>query len=173
LQPGGTLMMSVPAWRRRFGPSDTKVGHYRRYDRSDVLGLLERTGFVDVRVLIYGFPVGYALQPIWNALAKRSEASASVAERTSASGRWIQPPLWLGWAPQLLSLPFRRMQRLLVNTNLGTGFVAIARRPDGDTSANRIASRPSNWCGALSNDSNIHLNPMVRGHKATRRSCTT
>ncbi len=90
---------------------------------------LVRAGFGDVRLLAYGFPLGYALQPMWNLLARRSDASASVAERTSASGRWIQPPLLLGWAWQLLSLPFRLIQRPLVGTDLGTGFVAVARRP--------------------------------------------
>src|SRR6266852_2418415 len=56
LRPGGVLMISVPAWQRRFGASDSKVGHYRRYDRHDLVGLLESAGFGDVRLLIYGFP---------------------------------------------------------------------------------------------------------------------
>jgi SAM-dependent methyltransferase len=130
LRPGGALIISVPAWQRRFGPSDAKVGHYRRYDRRELVGLLDRTGFVDVRLLAYGFPLGYVLQPIWNFLARRTDSSGSIAERTSASGRWIQPPFWLGWAWQPISFPFRVIQRPFIGTNVGTGFVAVARTSD-------------------------------------------
>jgi SAM-dependent methyltransferase len=135
LRPGGALIISVPAWQRRFGPSDRKVGHLRRYDRSHLVSLLGEAGFVHVRLLTYGFPVGYLLQPAWNLLARRADPSTSVAERTSSSGRWIQPPLWLAWAWQLISLPFRLIQRPFVNSDLGTGFVAVAQRSDADQPA--------------------------------------
>jgi SAM-dependent methyltransferase len=129
LRPGGTILISVPAWQRRYGPSDARVGHYRRYDKVQLLEVLSRAGFRDVRILTYGFPLGYALEASWDVLARRRQDAGSTADRTAQSGRWMQPPAWLGWASRLVSLPFRLIQRGFVLTDLGTGFVALARRP--------------------------------------------
>jgi SAM-dependent methyltransferase len=125
---GGWLMISVPAGSDRYGPSDAKVGHFRRYDHGDLAALLRRTGFGDERLIKYGFPLGNLLHAIWNFLAGRSRASQSVAARTSASGRWLQPPEVLGIAWEIGSLPFRLAQRPFTQLGLGTGFVAVARR---------------------------------------------
>src|SRR5262249_52808029 len=40
LAPGGSLVVSVPAGRARFGPSDARQGHFRRYDREDLVSAL-------------------------------------------------------------------------------------------------------------------------------------
>jgi SAM-dependent methyltransferase len=143
LRPGGTLLISVPAWQRRFGPSDARVGHHRRYDRDQLRDLLVRSGYQDVRIFIYGFPLGYALEAAWDVVARSQRDSGSTQDRTSESGRWIQPPAWFGWAPELVSLPFRIIQRAFVRTDLGTGFVAMACKPPSDrdsTDAAQVAS---------------------------------
>jgi SAM-dependent methyltransferase len=132
LRPGATLLISVPAWQRRFGPSDARVGHHRRYDRNQLRDLLLRSGYEEVRIFIYGFPLGYALEAAWDVVARLQRDSGSIQDRTSESGRWIQPPAWFGWAPELLSLPFRIVQRAFVRTDLGTGFVAMACKPPVD-----------------------------------------
>src|SRR5262249_11748975 len=104
LDPGCTLLISVPAWQRRFGPSDARVGPHRRYDRDQLRELLLRSGFEDIRILVYGFPLGYLLEAAWDVVARRQRDPGSIQKRTSGSGRWIQAPPWLGWAPQLISL---------------------------------------------------------------------
>ena len=75
----------------------------------------------------YGFPVGYALESGRNLIAKRSRRGGSIVERTSASGRWLQPSNRMGWATQATA-PFRVLQRPFENTELGTGLVVLARR---------------------------------------------
>lgn len=45
LRPGGRLLAYVPAFEVLFTSMDRKVGHYRRYRRSELVGLLTRTGF--------------------------------------------------------------------------------------------------------------------------------
>ena len=42
LVPGGTLLITVPAVSRLYGPKDVAIGHYRRYDRDQLASLLER-----------------------------------------------------------------------------------------------------------------------------------
>ena len=130
VRPGGRLLISVPASQSRFGPFDRRVGHWRRYDPDDLETVLARAGFRDVRVAPYGFPLGNVLNWIWNLLARRATLDASMADRTAQSGRWFQPRESFGIATQALSLPFRLIQRPFARLGLGTGLVALARRPD-------------------------------------------
>jgi len=54
LQPGGTLLASVPAYQWAWSSFDVKAGHYRRYTRRGFVALLRRHGF-DVRRATYAF----------------------------------------------------------------------------------------------------------------------
>ena len=128
LRTGGTLLISVPAWRRLWGSSDSAVGHLRRYDRDDLVAVLEQAGLDQVRVLTYGFPLGYALHSAWDLAASRRR-ERPLEERTAQSGRWFQPRQALSPVTRAASFPFRVVQRPFATTDLGTGFVATARRP--------------------------------------------
>ena len=128
LRPGGWLLVSVPAGQDRFSAADRKVGHYRRYDRGDIAGLLTAAGLIEVSVVTYGFPAGYALVAGRNVLARRHEVGGSMSDRTAASGRWLQPPDWAAPATHLLAAPLRLAQRPFGSSRLGTGLVALARR---------------------------------------------
>jgi SAM-dependent methyltransferase len=129
IRPGGWLLLSVPAGRHRIGAADRKAGHYRRYDRSDMAALLARAGLVDPSLVMYGFPAGYVLEAGRNVLARHLEAADSMSDRTAASGRWLQPPDWAAPLTRALAAPFRLLQRPFGASNLGTGLVALGRRP--------------------------------------------
>lgn len=45
LAPGGQLIVLVPAFQFLFGKRDLAAGHYRRYGRRQLIGVLERAGF--------------------------------------------------------------------------------------------------------------------------------
>jgi SAM-dependent methyltransferase len=45
LAPGGRLLLLVPAERYLYGTLDRALGHYRRYERRPLRGLLVRSGF--------------------------------------------------------------------------------------------------------------------------------
>jgi glycosyltransferase involved in cell wall biosynthesis/phospholipid N-methyltransferase len=45
LPAGGRLVLVVPALKRLFGEIDKQVGHYRRYERSEIKDKLQRAGF--------------------------------------------------------------------------------------------------------------------------------
>jgi SAM-dependent methyltransferase len=129
LRPGGWLLLSVPAHQRRFGPWDELVGHFRRYDERSMTRLLRNAGFTDVTVRLYGFPLGYLLEPVRNAVGRRrltAAAGQSQDERTSGSGRQLQPSAGaLGTAIRWGTVPFRLLQRAAPGA--GTGLVAAAR----------------------------------------------
>ena len=131
LRPGGHVLLSVPAHPRRFGPADEYAGHFRRYTRQDLRLLLEGAGLSEVRIVAYGFPLGYILEWARNQILGRrlQNVSASAAARSAGSGRRLQlgeriaPLVWAG------TLPFRYLQRPFGAGDLGTGFVARAQRP--------------------------------------------
>ena len=129
IRPGGWLLVSVPAGRHRFAAADRKAGHYRRYDRDDIAEVFASAGLVETSVVTYGFPVGYVLEAGRNLLAQRFETPDSMLDRTAASGRWLQPPDWAAPATRALAVPLRILQRPFSRGRLGTGLVALARRP--------------------------------------------
>ena len=128
--PGGWLALSVPADPRRFGKADEKAGHYRRYTRESLSRVLTAAGFANLRLLNYGFPIGYLLEAVRNVHARRHLlTSTSYEERTLASGRWLQPPESAGRAMAIVSRPLGHLQRPFAGRELGTGLVALAERP--------------------------------------------
>lgn len=126
---GGHLLLSVPAYQRRFSAADRMAGHYRRYDPDDISAKLRQIGFSPVVVLMYGGPLGFVLEAARNVLASFREAPSSYSEATHASGRWFQPLGWLGWATKILTGPFRLAQIPFLRSNFGTGLVVLARKP--------------------------------------------
>ena len=129
IEPGGWIALSVPADPRRFDRADEKAGHYRRYTRDSLSAALTAAGFSTIRLLNYGFPIGYLLEAGRNILARRYLRTAtSYEERTLASGRWLQPPDNAGRVMALVSRPLCQMQRPFATRELGTGLVAIAER---------------------------------------------
>jgi SAM-dependent methyltransferase/glycosyltransferase involved in cell wall biosynthesis len=132
LRAGGWLLLSVPAYQRRYGPADELVGHFRRYDPEALAALLASCGFTDAKVRHYGFPLGYALEAGRNLIGRRRLAAAgttSVAERTAGSGRLLQPASSVrGVVTQWGIVPFRALQRAFPGT--GPGIIVLARLAD-------------------------------------------
>jgi SAM-dependent methyltransferase len=129
IRPGGHLLLSVPAFQDRFSASDERVGHFRRYEPDGLRVLLEKNGFVEPTVRLYGFPLGYALDWARSKIAEREGPNVSKEQGTSESGRFHQPGRFSGWLTFLGALPFRGIQTLPGARNHGTGIVATARRP--------------------------------------------
>jgi SAM-dependent methyltransferase/glycosyltransferase involved in cell wall biosynthesis len=129
LRDNGWLMLSVPAHQGRYGPADELVGHFRRYDPDALCALLRGSGFEEIDMRQYGAPLGYLLEAVRNAIGRRRLAaatSASVAERTAASGRLLQPRSAVRAAlTRWGTAPFRVAQRAFPHH--GTGLVVRAR----------------------------------------------
>lgn len=126
---GGWLFVSVPAGRDRFGPTDVRQGHFRRYAREDLARVLTEAGLTEISVVTYGFPIGYVLLAGSNVLARRRPHAPTLSERTGASGRWMQPSASRAALMRVSAAPFQLLQRPFGRTSLGTGLVARARVP--------------------------------------------
>ncbi len=69
LQPGGHLLMLVPAHPRLMCPLDHELGHYRRYTLRSASTLLSSAGLVPVRTSYFNFPG--ALGWLWRGTVRR------------------------------------------------------------------------------------------------------
>jgi len=136
VRPGGSVLLSTPAWQSRYGAADEMVGHFRRYDPPVLRELLTGAGLVDVELVHFGAPLGYLLEAGRNAVGKRRLAAAgsdtsaadTMAARSDASGRTLQPSTsWTAMAARLGTVPFRAVQRAFPGH--GPGLVARARKP--------------------------------------------
>ena len=127
LRSGGWLLLSVPAFAARYGPTDAYVGHHRRYDPDLLRERLVAAGLEPVELVIYGWGLGNALERARDAITKRRPKPETTAEATAASGRFLQPPDALGVATAAVAAPFRLLQR--ARPTAGVGLVALARKP--------------------------------------------
>ncbi|MGH8916654.1 MAG: methyltransferase domain-containing protein, partial [Acidimicrobiia bacterium] len=125
LEPGGHVLMSMPAHPGRYGPWDEKVGHFRRYSRQSLGAALGGAGFEVRAVESWGMPLGYLLESSRNVIARRRLQGAEVG--TSSSGRLYQPPSALGRTVEVAMRPVAAVQRPFRNTELGIGYVAVGR----------------------------------------------
>ena len=127
LRPGGSVLVSVPFARARFGPWDRRAGHYRRYDESDIVETLRSAGLGSIETIVYGFPLGRLMEIGRNAFARLDGDDTGMSERTARSGRQLQPPIWAATCTRLVSAPFRLAQRPFSGSRHGTGIVALGR----------------------------------------------
>jgi len=56
LQPGGRLVLQVPAMRALYGEIDRAIDHYRRYERADLTAQLQGHGFVVEEASYFNLP---------------------------------------------------------------------------------------------------------------------
>ena len=123
----GHLLISVPAHPARFGLSDRYVGHFRRYDRRRLRALLEAEGFEILQWHSYGAGLGHALDGLRNFFLRR-RVTSTAAEGTALSGRLFQPKSSLRvMLNHLVALPFRVLQVPFAPSDIGIGYVVLAR----------------------------------------------
>jgi SAM-dependent methyltransferase len=78
LKPGGTLVLSVPAFKFLWGPHDVALRHFRRYRRTGVRESLRAAGFVVDRAsysVFFLFPIIF----LWRIVEKRKNGPAQAS----------------------------------------------------------------------------------------------
>ena len=131
IAPDGKLLLSVPAHRRRWDWSDVSVGHYRRYEKGELVELVQRCGLEIEEFWCYGFPLSNVIARVTDRLFYRRRATLTpeASARTQASGllEASDARMLRFLAPQLAMLPFAWLQMLFVASDLGTGYILRAR----------------------------------------------
>jgi SAM-dependent methyltransferase len=140
LAEGGQLLISVPAHMKKWGVDDAAVGHYRRYERDELLRKLTAAGFECLYMESWGFPLSTAIRPFRkmkykNYLTEKKSHSESInmAEGSAMSGinRGIEVrlfPILESWPGVFVMWLFERIQKMFLRTDLGEGYLVIAKK---------------------------------------------
>jgi SAM-dependent methyltransferase len=142
LKPDGVMLISVPAHQNKWNASDVGAGHFRRYERRQLRQVLEDCGLAVEHLEIYGFPLANVLERIrakvyerklHNGLMPADESVQSRSLNTGQSGidRALDTrayPIYSSLPGSLLMGAFCRFQSLFANTELGNGYLALARK---------------------------------------------
>lgn len=120
LEPGGRLVLSVPAFRFLWGPHDVALHHFRRYTRREVIERLRQAGFV-VERCSYSVFLLFPLLVVWRVIEKRKKGPAKaslVAVPEWANRLLISIQAAEAWLTRWMDLPW------------GSSVVAVARKPE-------------------------------------------
>ena len=139
LKPGGTLLLSVPARMKLWTAGDEWAGHFRRYERSQLIDLLQASGFEIEIFECYGFPLTNITERVSAVGLSQTHPSPARLRRArpqannDRSGIDRRPHMRL--YPLLKSLPgrlairfFLGTQKLFLNKDWGSGYILRARR---------------------------------------------
>jgi SAM-dependent methyltransferase len=129
LEKGGRLIVTFPHRRDFFAVDDRFVGHHRRYELQEMLGILEKSG---LRTLSVGKVLG-PLEKItmWCAVTLLSLFSFAGQSSTPTGGR-LHPPSGLVHIFEVLNRLYAGLARIdarIVPTRLAMVLVAVAERP--------------------------------------------
>jgi SAM-dependent methyltransferase len=137
VRPGGWVCLSVPAHRRRWSAGDEWAGHYRRYDRADLLALLASRKLTVEHLECYGFPLANLTERLGNSTYRRlidarkepvspAEASAESGVERSDYVRIFR--LMDTIAGRVAIRAALLAQGLTARSNLGSGYLVMARK---------------------------------------------
>jgi len=139
LQPGGHLVLSVPAHAKAWTAGDVWAGHYRRYERDALCRLIEAAGFAIERFECYGYPIGNLGEklsaPGYARRIRRNAASEDVARSANNDRSGIDRGIHVRLYRFVRSPPGRLavamclgLQNFFLATDLGSGYILRARR---------------------------------------------
>lgn len=130
----GLVLVAVPGRKDRWGIDDEIYGHHRRYDRNDLLSMLEKNGLVDIQVWSVAVPVSNALFVLTNMISRKSQVverkNLPLSERTKISGlkdipyKKTFPPWFKLILNEYTYFPFYVLQRVFYETNWGLTMIA-------------------------------------------------
>jgi SAM-dependent methyltransferase len=133
LKPKGKIIISVPAHQNKFSKADEYVGHVRRYEKKDLLKLLENTDYQNIEIVNYGFPLTGISRIIGNRIMAEGESfdNTTVEERNlkSSYSRPTNVSRYLSFVNEDLFIPFKYIQRWFYYLDWGDGLIAIAEKP--------------------------------------------
>lgn len=138
LVPEGTMLISVPAHTRRWGPADEWAGHVRRYERAELEQKLAACGLKIEALECYGFPLGnlldvFSRRAYQDGIIRRADGTPDRAANNDRSGidraGAARAYRLLATMPGRLSLRAAFwLQNRFLTSELGTGFIVTARK---------------------------------------------
>ncbi|MCR5836758.1 MAG: class I SAM-dependent methyltransferase [Lachnospiraceae bacterium] len=132
----GYIIITVPSRMKKWCLNDIWAGHYRRYERNEIYEKMKKSGFEIIYLWSYPFPINIILDYLLNREKKSAhgiethkQKGFTKIEMTKESGvkreaSWLARALSKKW----LLYPWHLLQLLFINTDLGSGYVVLAKK---------------------------------------------
>ncbi len=134
LKPGGVLIISVPAHMKRWGYSDVAVGHYKRYEKKELVCLCQKSGIKCIKIWTYDFPACLFLDGMRDSNRKRKFASekndgSDKETLTKESGlRRDFSKVEITLASPYIWWPIIKFEELFYYSDLGSAYILMAKK---------------------------------------------
>lgn len=142
LKPGGKCLLSVPAHRDRWDITDIMAGHFRRYDKDEVVKLVDDAGLRLTCIETYGWPASWLIANLRRMVRSAQAKTGNIhvenielgdAQRTGESGieRSVELrlfPIYGSWMGRKLMQFATQVQRPFTRTDWGISYLVMAEK---------------------------------------------
>ena len=138
VKKGGNFLLSVPAHKEKWGYLDLVGGHYRRYEKEEIVKLLKDSGFEVLCFYSLGYPITNFFK-VWeenfykkyfflnNFSQKTNEERTKISGCVEIPGVFGFPAVCKVFINEIALFPFLQLQRLFVKTELGLNYLILAK----------------------------------------------
>jgi SAM-dependent methyltransferase len=140
LKKGGVLILSVPSHPEWWSDDDVWAGHFRRYDKKDLIAKLERSGFKVTKIFTYGWPLANMILPVRKFIhstkvreQRKSTPSDGARQATSTAHSGVDRstevkffPVYASWLGRFILALFIQVQKLFFWTDWGLSYLVVA-----------------------------------------------
>lgn len=135
LKPEGMMIISVPIHAERWGKSDSEFGHFRRYEKTALIQLLQNNNLKLLDYITYDFPSCFLLDYLRNQRVhritdkyvdpksdkmERGSKLSGIARDENPIIRFLSHPIFV--------TPIIYFQKLFYRTNWGSGALVICQK---------------------------------------------
>ena len=131
LNNNGTFVFSVPAHMSKWGEMDTMGGHFRRYERHELIQKLKVAGFKIKMIWTFGFPFLNLIQFISRTgYFTKDNLNVSKTNKTKKSGIRLDydPKFRFLLSNRFILITLFKLLDLFVTTDRGLGYIVIAKK---------------------------------------------
>jgi cyclopropane fatty-acyl-phospholipid synthase-like methyltransferase len=129
LKENGKVLISVPSHKNKFGKLDESVGHYRRYDKNDLVQLFENAGLEVMQLWHFGYPLSNIMEYIENQSLKHNNFRQSSKENLSKTSFEGKSNLIIKLiSNNVVLFPFHLIQQCFFHKNYGSGIICLAKK---------------------------------------------
>lgn len=129
LKDSGKMIVSVPAHKRRWGENDIYSGHFRRYERRELVRKFAKAGLRVEAVYTYDFPACVLLDFMRDASRKKKLCGQQLSREDFTKKSGVERdfhPLVLALSHPVLWLAAVKLGELFYKTDFGSAYILMA-----------------------------------------------
>jgi SAM-dependent methyltransferase len=129
------VLISVPAKQKLYDASDKAVGHFRRYEKRDLLNIINESDLTVVRFINYGFPftnIVRVIRRVFFIVKLRRDKNKTMKNRSKGSGtNPIKLPKFITMIDfEKAIMPLYQISRVFNNYDFSEGYLVLCSKKE-------------------------------------------